>query len=127
MTTKLEAIHPVLMSRDVPKSIQFYQRLGFKLLGQDAAVDPKYARMERDGVELDFQWHDAKEWDYPNDRPSYRFAVSDVDGLHAEIRSSGVSDMTDVSETPWGTREFHVSDADLNLLQFYRWREEIGD
>ena len=122
MAPKLESVHPVLMSRNVSESIRFYERLGFVLVGQDVPGDPKDARMRRDEVELHFQWHDAREWDYPNDRPSYRFPVSDVDALYNEFRESGaLGDATNISDTPWGTREFHVRDADLNLLQFYRW------
>ena len=122
MKPRLESVHPVLMSRDVTRSIRFYETLGFNVAGKDAPHDPKYARLQRDGVELHLQWHDAKEWDYPNDRPTYRFVVLDVDGLHKQFRESGgVSDMKGVSDTPWGTREFHVRDPDLNGLQFYRW------
>lgn len=122
MEPKLESVQPVLMSRDVIASIRFYERLGFTLMGQDVPGDPKYARIRRDGVELDLQWHDANEWDYPNDRPTYRFPVLDVDGLYQQFHEGGaLSDATTVIETPWGTREFHVRDADLNGLQFYRW------
>jgi len=110
------------MSRDVVNSIRFYERLGFILAGQDLPNDPKYARVQRDDVELHLQWHDAKEWDYPNDRPTYRFVVLDVDGLYKQFGDGGaLSDATGVNDTPWGTREFHVRDPDLNGLQFYRW------
>ena len=122
MKPKLETVHPVLMSRDVDRSIRFYEKLGFTLVGQDVPNEPKYARVRRDDVEIHFQWHDAKEWNYPNDRPTYRFVVLDVDGLFREFReSAGLSDMRPVSSTPWGTREFHVRDPDLNGLQFYTW------
>ena len=123
MEPRLESIHPVLMSRDVTRSIRFYSLLGFTLAGQDAQDSPKYARLQRDAVELHVQWHDATEWDFPNDRPTYRFVVDDVDGLYERFcERGGVSDMTAVSDTPWGTREFHVRDPDLNGLQFYRAR-----
>ena len=59
----------------------------------------------------------------PNDRPSYRFVVQDVEELRREFSESGVSDMTPVAKTPWGTLEFHARDYDGNLLQFYRWLE----
>ena len=121
MKPSLDRVQPVLMSRDVHASIEFYRRLGFTLVGQDVSGRPKYARLSRDNVELDLQWHDAKEWNYPNDRPSYRFVVDDVNGLHHEFLASGISDMTPVEKRPWGTLEFHVRDQDDNLLQFYRW------
>ena len=106
----------------MPASIRFYvERLGFTLAFQDVPGGPKYAGVRRDGVELHLQWHDAAEWEYPNDRPTYRFVVDDVDRLFAEFRERGIlADITEVRDTPWGTREFHVRDPDRNGLQFYR-------
>src|SRR5262245_11448277 len=122
MEPRLESVQPVLMSRDVVRSICFYESLGFNLVGQDAPNEPKYARIQRDGIELHLQWHDAKEWDYPNDRPTYRFVVRDVDGLYRQFCENVSSlDATTVGVTPWGTREFHVRDPDSNGLQFYHW------
>jgi len=97
MKSNLETVQLVLMSRDVSASMDFFKKLGFTLEGQEVADDPKYARMCRDSVKIHFQWHDAQEWDYPNDRPSYRFVVQDVEELHREFSESGVSDMTPAS------------------------------
>jgi len=88
VATKLESVQPVLMSRDVVRSVEFYARLGFTLAGQDDADNPKYARIRRDDIELHLQWHDAKEWEYPNDRPSYRFVVSDVDAIYERFNGA---------------------------------------
>jgi hypothetical protein len=122
VATKLESVQPVLMSPDVVRSVEFYARLGFTLAGQDDADNPKYARIRRDDIELHLQWHDAKEWEYPNDRPSYRFVVSDVDSIYERFNENkALIDATEIKETPWGTREFHLRDLDMNVLQFYRW------
>jgi len=69
MRPNLETVQPVLMSRDVSASIDFFEKLGFTLEGQDVADDPKYARMCRENVEIHFQWHDAQEWAYPKRSP----------------------------------------------------------
>jgi len=122
MQPKLESVQPVLMSRDVVRSVEFYAKLGFTLAGQDDADNPKYARIRRDDIELHLQWHDAKEWECPNDRPSYRFVVSDVDAIYERFNENkALIDATEIRETPWGTREFHLRDLDMNVLQFYRW------
>ena len=42
----------------------------------------------------------------------------DIDALSDEFGS--LPDRTAVSDTAWGTREFHVRDPDGNGLQFYR-------
>jgi catechol 2,3-dioxygenase-like lactoylglutathione lyase family enzyme len=121
MAAKLSAVHPVLMVRDVRASIEFYGNLGFTTAFADSSANPKYAGIRRDSVELHLQWHDAGEWSHPVDRPTYRFLVDDVDGLFAELRRKvSAVDTKTVSDTPWGTREFHVRDPDLNGLQFYR-------
>lgn len=125
---RLLAVHPVLMSRDVSASIRFYRELGFALAFQDRPVDPRYAGVARDGVELHLQWQDAAQWAHPIDRPTYRFLVEDVDALYASFRRAGLlsepppggSPWSAPGETPWGTREFHVLDPDGNGLQFYR-------
>ena len=121
MAAKIEAVYPVLMSRDIGGTIGFYQQMGFSLLGVDAADAPRYARLSRDNVELHFQWHDAAEWEFPNDRPTYRFFVRDVDGLFEEfVTNNGDLDVKPVFDSPWDTREFHLRDPDLNGLQFFR-------
>lgn len=118
---RLEQVHPVLASRDVEASIAFYARMGFAATFRDNPVNPRYAGIRRDAVELHLQWHDAAEWDSGGDRPTYRFVVQDVDGLFAEFRAGGaLSPGSAVRDTPWGTREFHVHDPDRNGLQFYR-------
>ncbi|MEP6801236.1 MAG: VOC family protein [Acidobacteriota bacterium] len=126
--SELEAVQPVLMSRNVAASIRFYQRLGFSVTFQDRALDPRYAGVARDGVELHLQWQDETQWAYPIDRPTYRFVVQDVDAFYTELHGAGAlseqepgqSPWLTPGDTPWGTREFHVRDTDGNGLQFYR-------
>lgn len=123
MTTRarLRAVHPVLMVRDVVAAIRFYELLGFTTTFRDSATETRYAGIRRDDVELHLQWHDAREWTFPVDRPTYRFVVLDVDTLHAEFAALAQPlHYTSPRDTPWGTREFHVLDLDGNGLQFYR-------
>lgn len=127
MPVQLEAVHPVLMARDVAESLRFFARLGFTPNFQDAAGAPRYAGVRRDGVEIHLQWADPSQWDHPGDRPAYRFLVSDVDALHAEFMAGGEfapgssgGPWAAPADTPWGTREFHLRDPAGNVLQFYR-------
>jgi catechol 2,3-dioxygenase-like lactoylglutathione lyase family enzyme len=58
---KLKTVSPVLPTRDVRRSIEFYvERLGFRLKGQDSSSEPRYAVVGRDDVELHLQWHDRQ-------------------------------------------------------------------
>ena len=123
MKPRLLALHPVLGVRDVEASIRFYERLGFVLTFRGPADQPGYASLRRDAVELHLQWTDGRDWRPDVDHPVYRVVVDDVDGLHRELVAAGVTErITEVWDTSWGTREFHVQDPDLNGLQFYRDR-----
>ncbi len=73
MAATLDSIQPVLMARDIEASVRFYGRLGFQLIVQDDAAEPRYAAVQRDGVEIHFQWHDDSQWAAGIDRPTYRF------------------------------------------------------
>lgn len=106
MRPRIDAVQPVLGSRDVAASIRFYAQLGFVRTFADDAENPRYAAVVRDGVELHLQWQDARQWAHAGDRPTYRFVVADVDGLYREFRAAGVlENITPVADTSWGTRE----------------------
>ena len=124
---RIHAVQPVLMARDVAVSLRFFEQLGFAPCFQDTEQEPRYAGVRRDGIELHLQWGDAGQWVEGKDRPVYRFLVGDVDALHREFAASGVSaaasegsPWAQPSETPWGTREFHLRDPGGNGLQFYQ-------
>ncbi len=127
MSPRLEAVHPVLMCRDVSESLAFYESLGFLEVFRDAVERPRYAAVRRDDVELHLQWHDAAQWAAGVDRPTLRLLVREVDALHAEFSARGlltpgpgpVSPWAAPGDTPWGTREFHLRDPGGNGLQFY--------
>jgi catechol 2,3-dioxygenase-like lactoylglutathione lyase family enzyme len=129
-SAKLLAVHPVLAARDVNESVRFFRCLGFDLSFQDDPVNPRYAGVTRDGVEVHLQWADADQFAYPTDRGVFRFVVDDVDRLYSEWADSGVAGPTTSQEspwskpgdTPWGTREFHLRDPAGSSLQFYSSR-----
>ena len=128
MKADIRAVHPVLGASDVAELVQFYESLGFVVVFQDAPANPQYVAVKRDGVELHIQWAAQEQWDFPIDRPAFRFAVSDVDAIYAEFVESGAvrsdtsqgSPWAEPKDTPWGTREFHLRDPSQNSIQFYR-------
>src|SRR5262245_49860817 len=107
---RIERVEPVLNVRDVAAATRFYAGLGFVEKFRDDPDAPRFAIVSRDGVVLALQWHDFV--GIAGDRPTYRFPVDDVDALSDEF--GALSDRTDVWDTPWGTREFHLRDADGN-------------
>lgn len=130
MAAFLEAVHPVLIASDVAESVRFYLDPGFTRLFQDQPTAPRYAVVERDGVQLHLQWGDPTQWAHPVDRPTCRFPVSDVDAVFQDFveggkltpSALGTGPWSTPAQTPWGTREFHLRDPGKNGLQFYRPR-----
>ena len=116
MPPKIERVEPVLNVRDVAAATSFYARLGFVERFRDDPDSPRFVIVSRDDAVVALQWHDFV--GIAGDRPTLRFPVDDVDGLSNEF--GPLPDRTEVSDTPWGTREFHVRDSDGNGLQFYR-------
>jgi catechol 2,3-dioxygenase-like lactoylglutathione lyase family enzyme len=118
---QFQAVHPVLPARDVGEAIRYYvDRLGFRLRFQDDEGDPRYAGVQRDGVELHLQWHDEADFAMV-ERLALRFLIDDVDGLFEEYADRGVFHArTALRDTSWGTREFAFYDLNGNALFFYR-------
>jgi len=118
----LKQIHPVLPVKNVTEAIQFYtQKLGFKLGFKDDGIDPNYAGVIRDDVEIHLQWHDEIEWDIGVDRPMLRVYVNNIESLYDEYKTKNVfHDRTSLKKTTWGTEEFAFFDLSGNGLTFYR-------
>ena len=112
---QFDRVEPVLMVRDVSRALAFYAQLGFEEVFRDDDHAPMFAMVARDAACLAMQWHDYE--GVAGDRPVLRFPTQDVDALSEEF--AGVADRTEVTDTSWGTREFHVRDPDGNGLQFY--------
>jgi catechol 2,3-dioxygenase-like lactoylglutathione lyase family enzyme len=110
--------HPILGTQDIRRGIEFYTRqLGFVLAFGDKADPPNYVGFRRDAVELHMQF----QFEHEMGTIRLRLLVEDPDALFHEYRQRGVEcNPNDVSDTPWGTREFALYDLDRNALTFYR-------
>jgi catechol 2,3-dioxygenase-like lactoylglutathione lyase family enzyme len=109
---------PVLPSRSLPRTIKFYEKLGFAgaLLASDT-----YAIVTRGDLEIHFFPH-------PDLKPEECYAggymrVTEVDELHsafapAALPSTGIPRLERVENKPWKMREFALIDEDGNLLKF---------
>lgn len=124
MTARLRQIHPLLGTRDVERALDFYvERLGFRVVFRDASTPANYAVLQRDDVELHFQWQDEREMSTAR----LRILVDDPDALFAEFQARGaLGPERRVADTAWGTREFDFYDPDGNALAFYRGLDAGG-
>jgi catechol 2,3-dioxygenase-like lactoylglutathione lyase family enzyme len=110
---------PILVSRDIAKSIDFYQKLGFE---SHYPINPNadYAILYRGSLEIHLSF-------FPDIVPSASYLacylrVSQVDELFQEFQSiglptDGIPRIGSVENQPWGLREFYIVDPDGNLLK----------
>ena len=110
---QLQRAVPVLASLDIEATQRFYaEKLGFTAL----ARYPDYGIVERDDVQIHFFL--TEDADLPK-ATSCRVDVEGVDQLYEELRASGVvHPHGELTDQPWGLREFAVLDGDGNLIKF---------
>jgi DNA-binding transcriptional MerR regulator len=110
---QLRSAIPVLASLDIEATQRFYaDKLGFA-----AGVRyPDYGIVERDSVQIHFWLTDDA--DIPR-ATSCRVDVDGVDQLYEELNASGVVHPNgQLTNQPWGLREFAVLDGDGNMIKF---------
>lgn len=114
----LTRITPILRSFDAPLMRAFYvDFLGFELIFEHRfeATLPLYCGLKRDACELHLSEHHGD----ASPGASVRIAVDDVDALAAELSAKHAShNRPSVQLTPWGTRDFSVTDPFGNRLTF---------
>lgn len=112
---------PVLHVSDAERAAQFYcAGIGFEKRFEYRAdplmKNPCYIGLARDGVVL----HASS---FAGDGVAggvVNLLVDDVDALHAEFVSKGISIAMPPTDQTWGNREMYVRDADGNTLRFIR-------
>ena len=112
----LEKLSPILPSRDIVASQNFYETLRFVTV----YIDNEYLLLKRDGAELHFFLHhdlDPKK----NDHGAY-LRPSNVDILSNELEALGlpcvgIPRLEPANDKPWGMRELALVDPDGNLIR----------
>ena len=123
-TAVFSQVQPILGTRDVGKAVQFYvERLGFTLAFGEPTNEGNYVGLRRDNVELHMQF----QYEYEMGTTRLRIVVDDPDALYDEYKDKDVFyEGTELTDTPWGTREFALYDLDQNALTFYRDLKKPG-
>jgi catechol 2,3-dioxygenase-like lactoylglutathione lyase family enzyme len=112
MIERISAI--TLATDDMPRAVDFYQRLGFAILHGGLASDFTSFRVGEGYLNLAL-------------RPGYRpgapwgrtiFYVSDVDALHSTAIAAGLTPESAPRDAEWHERYFHILDPDGHELSF---------
>jgi len=103
---------PVLPVSNIRNAMDFYDKLGFRGLGED--ID--FGILERDAVEIHLTRCDNP---IIAENSTCRILVTGIDELYTLYQMLNVVHPgTQLSEEQWGTRAFGILDPDGNLIQF---------
>jgi catechol 2,3-dioxygenase-like lactoylglutathione lyase family enzyme len=116
---RLTSLAPQFLVDDLPRSIAFYEKLGFSFGEPWGGF---YAIGFRDGLEL----HLKESPKSPEDRrwrreQQHLDAAAGVDGIEAfyeQCVASGVRILHPLKPTDWGTKDFYVEDPDGYIISF---------
>lgn len=102
-------------STDVPRSIEFYKRLG---LIQIVDSPPKYARFVCPDGDATFSVHHVDELS-TGARPVVYFECENLDVVVEELKARGIEFDSAPEDQPWLWREAYLRDPDGNLICLY--------
>jgi predicted enzyme related to lactoylglutathione lyase len=113
---QLTGVSPVLLVRDLERSVAFYRDLlGFE--GEPHGEPPNFAVVKRDDAILLLALADddprlVPNWHIVHNMWNAYIRVQDVDALYAEIQERGCPIDYSLYDAPHGFREFGVTDPD---------------
>ena len=121
--TKLTAVAPVLLVRNVVEAANYYRdKMGFsyeKFWG----APPAFVILKRDGMHVmlrqaDDPKHVVPHWTVADKLWNIYFWTNNVDALHAELLSRGAKMDYGLCDQPYACREFGVQDLDGHDIGF---------
>ena len=102
-------------SRDVVRSVEFYRRLGLKLIVDSI---PRYARFECPSGDSTFSIHHVDS-PAPAGGVIVYFECDDLDCRVTELKAAGITFDIDPVDQTWKWREAHLRDPDGHPLILY--------
>ena len=115
MGTLSGEIIPILPVCDIAETVDYYGRMGFGVVRLWEGFGAPYLILRRDEVELHF-FHDPK-LDPKANRGSCYLRLADAQAAHDEWAPLRMTGFHPIADTPWGMREFAISDPSGNLIR----------
>ena len=121
-----EALRCELFPDDLDAAVAFYvDVLGFAVTRDERSTEASYVALRRGGVRLGLAARPAPEHPELRRPPTgveLVLEVGDLDAAHAHVRAAGWPLAEDLTDRPWGLRDFRLVDP-----HGYYWRLTTGE
>ncbi|MBP8083433.1 MAG: VOC family protein [Spirochaetes bacterium] len=118
------SITPNLKVNDISKSLAFYEKiLGFETVMKVPEVNPVWVMLKNENAEIMLQQKESIEEEYPSLKNknsgalTFYTVVADSESFYNIIKDN-VSIIHHIHETPYGRKEFSVTDPDGFIYTF---------
>lgn len=119
LKTRLTSFAPQFLVDDLDRSISFYRKIGFSF---GETWDGFYAIGHMDGLEVHLKHAPKNEAELRHRRDNEHLdAAAGVDGIEAfyeQCIANGVTILTPLTATAWGTKDFYIEDPDGHIISF---------
>lgn len=109
---KMTRLIPMLPVRSMPASVEFYQKLGFRIENENRAW--RWAMLSFGECRLMLDESVNVHPDAPRDSVLYLYP-DDISAYHKQVRENGLT-VPDLEVTFYGMTEFRIDDPDGNRL-----------
>ena len=119
MNVRVTSFAPQFLVDDLARSIAYYQKFGFTF---GEPWDGFYAIGQIDGLELHLKEAPKslpeRQWRRDNEHLDAAAGVDGIEAFYEKCVANGITIMTPLAPTAWGTKDFYVEDPDGYIISF---------
>ncbi|MFL5481749.1 MAG: VOC family protein [Gemmatimonadaceae bacterium] len=116
---KLTAFAPQFLVDDLARSIEYYEKLGFRF---GEPWEGFYAIGKLDGLELHLKESPKnvgdRSWRRENEHLDAAAGVDGIEAFYDRCMANGAKILRPIEPTEWGTKDFYVEDPDGYVISF---------
>ena len=117
--TRLTSFAPQFLVDDLDRSIAYYQKIGFTV---GEPWEGFYAIGRLDGLEVHLKEapknEDERRWRRDHEHLDAAAGVDGIETFYEQCVAKGVTVITPLADTAWGTKDFYIEDPDGYIICF---------
>ena len=119
MKVRLTSFAPQFLVDDLDRSIAYYQKIGFTF---GEPWEGFYAIGRLDGLELHLKEapknEEERRWRRNHEHLDAAAGVDGIETFYEQCVARGITVITPLADTAWGTKDFYIEDPDGYIISF---------